>query len=276
MYLSVGTFTLDEAVTARDEFYSSHNTCFNIDLTSVAIDTNYVDFLFDIIRACAEKTFLFTFVFNNRHSSPFFPSATYERNGFSIGLQPTDTSIDCKTLQEWLEKLKVIWNEIYTLFEDNPNFLGIDSSSCPFFGNGSFVAFIKRLGISFQQSTTTDIYVQISRFLKESNPKPVGLCGLMFPCLEDDELAREYESGNFTIERNLFLSLHSGLGIDTYPIGIDEPLKRVLEILRLTQELSNKYHKALSVRFVSDGKAKIGEKTDFKNKFLKDVRIQKL
>ena len=35
---------------------------------------------------------------------------------------------------------------------------------------------------------------------------------------------------SFSIERNLFLSLHSGLGIDTYPIGIDEQPERVLEI----------------------------------------------
>ena len=98
----------------------------------------------------------------------------------------------------------------------------------------------------------------------------------MFPCLEDFELASEYEKGNFPIERNIFLSLHSGLGIDTYPIGIDESKDRVLEILSLLQGLSNKYKKPLSARFVSDGKARIGEKTDFKNQYLKDVVIRRL
>lgn len=58
------------------------------------------------------------------------------------------------------------------------------------------------------------------------------------------------------VEKNIYLSLHSGVGIDTYPIGIDE--------------------KPLSARFVSDGKAKIGEETDFKNKYLKDVLIKPL
>ena len=85
----------------------------------------------------------------------------------------------------------------------------------------------------------------------------------MFPCLEDGELAAEYEKGNFTIERNIFLSLHSGLGIDTYPIGIDEKPERVWEILKLLQKLSNKYNKALSCRFVSDGKTGIGGNSDF-------------
>ena len=98
----------------------------------------------------------------------------------------------------------------------------------------------------------------------------------MYPCLEDFELADEYEKGNFSIERNIYLSLHSGLGIDTYPIGIDEKPERVLEILQLLQNLSNKYKKPLSARFVSDGKAKIGEKTDFKNQYLKDVTVRPL
>src|SRR3990172_923395 len=98
----------------------------------------------------------------------------------------------------------------------------------------------------------------------------------MLPCLEDFELAEEYENGNFSIERNVFLSLHSGLGIDTYPIGIDEKSQRVADILKLVQGLSNKYQKPLSARFVSDGKAKIGGKTDFGNQYLKDVVINPL
>lgn len=135
---------------------------------------------------------------------------------------------------------------------------------------------IKQLGKNFTKSTTTDTYLQITSFLKSNNPKPVGLCGLMFPCLEDFDLADEYEKGNFTIERSVYLSLHSGLGIDTYPIGIDENPERVLQILKLVQGLSNKYKKSLAVRFVSDGKAKIGEKSDFKNQYLKDVVIRSL
>jgi hypothetical protein len=98
----------------------------------------------------------------------------------------------------------------------------------------------------------------------------------MLPCLEDFELAAEYDKGNFSIERNIFLSLHSGLGIDTYPIGVDEKPERVLEILKLLQSLSNKYKKPLSARFVSDGKTKIDEKSDFQNQYLTDCTIRPL
>jgi hypothetical protein len=81
----------------------------------------------------------------------------------------------------------------------------------------------------------------------------------MLPCLEDFPLAEEYDRGNFPIERNLFLSLHSGLGVDTYPIGVDENRERVLEVLKTIKTLSNKHQKPLSARSVSDGEAKIGD-----------------
>jgi len=89
-------------------------------------------------------------------------------------------------------------------------------------------------------------------------------------------LAAEYDKGNFSIERNVFLSLHSGLGIDTYPIATDEDPDRVVEILELIQALSNKYKKPLSARFVSDGKARVGDKTDYQNPYLADCTVRPL
>lgn len=96
----------------------------------------------------------------------------------------------------------------------------------------------------------------------------------MLPCLEDFELAVEYEKGNFSLERNIFVSLMSGLGIDTYPLGVDEDKNKIIQILKLVQALSHKYKKPLSTRFVSDGKARIGERTNFQNQYLKDVVIR--
>jgi uncharacterized protein (UPF0210 family) len=277
MYLSIGSLSTDDAEIIMNDFYSSGNTSFNIDLTTTCIDNKCTDILFQIIKNKPEKTFLFTYVFNNAPSTPFFPSATYEKNGFSIGLQPTDLSIGCKSIEEWLKKMKNIWEEINQLFKNRDDFLGIDSSIAPLNNEqGSFVGFIKRLGGNFSSTTITSIYLEITKYIKENNPKPVGLCGMMFPCLEDLELANEYEKGNFPIERNIYLSLHCGLGIDTYPIGIDEDQTKVTGILTLVQGLSNKYKKPLSVRFVSDGKAKIGEKTNFQNQYLTDVVVRPL
>jgi hypothetical protein len=250
---------------------------FNLDLTNEEIGSKHTNLLFKIISENPAKTFNFTYTFNNAASSPYFPSAKYQQNGFAIGLQPTDLAKNCSSLEQWLDAMKQCWNEIVELFANDPEFLGIDSSIAPIGGgDSSFIHFVKRLGVTFEQSATTRFYTAITRYIKEQNPKPVGLCGLMLPCLEDEELAAEYDNGHFSIERNIFLSLHSGLGIDTYPIGIDEKPERVTEILGLVQSLSNKYGKSLSARFVSDGKAKIGDKTDFQNQYLADCTVRAL
>ena len=275
--LSVGTLTPEKTKDHLKNFYQAKTVSFNTDLTNIDISKAHVEILFDIIKNKPSLTFNFAYVFNNRFSSPYYPSANYEKDGFAIGLQPTNLAGDCKTLQEWLEKIRQSWLEIDKVFKKNSRYLGIDSSIAPIFdGKGSLINFIKKLGQTFEQSVTTDTYIQITNFLIKNNPKPVGLCGLMFPCLEDFELTQEYEAGRFTIERNVFLSLHSGLGIDTYPIGIDENPERVVDVLKLVAGLSKKYSKPLSVRFVSDGKAKIGDKTNFGNQYLKDVVVRSI
>lgn len=275
--LNVGALSMSEAKSQLKDFIEAENISFNVELAKEDINQEHVGLLINIIKTNPAKTFEFAYVFNNVPSSPYFPSANYEKEGFSIGLQPTDLAKDCKSLEEWLENMKNIWNEINDLFSGRNDYLGIDSSIAPMFeGDGSLVNFIKKIKTSFNDSVLTDTYLKITEFIKKNNPHPVGLCGLMFPCLEDFELADEYEDGNFSVERNIFLSLHSGLGIDTYPIGVDESPEKILDILKVVQKLSNKYSKSLSVRFVSDGKAKIGEKTDFKNQYLKDVIVRAL
>lgn len=276
-YISVGNINPDQVQQILPSFYENKALSFNVELGKEDISEKHVGILQSIIASDASKTFSFTYTFNNAPSSPYFPSAKYERDGFAIGLQPTDLSVGCKTLEQWLENMRSVWQEIVGLFAEDQDFLGIDSSIAPLLeGNSSFVNFVKRLGYTFERSATTDIYTTITKFIKEQNPKPIGLCGMMLPCLEDFELATEYATGNFSIERNVYLSLHSGLGIDTYPIGIDEKPERVVEILKLLQSLSNKYNKPLSARFVSDGKAKIGNQSDFQNQYLTDCVVKAL
>jgi hypothetical protein len=279
--LGAGTLSKKQVQAQLEDFLSTKSDInFNVELCGPEkIDAYFIDLLFEIIKRNASKTFNFTYVFSNRHSSPFFPSAAYHQDGFSIGLQSTDLAEKCRTLDEWLTKMRDCWLEINQMFQSDPAFLGIDSSVAPLFsGKSSFINFVNRLhpDMRFPFTTTTDFYLKITKFIKDQNPKPVGLCGLMFPCVEDFELAEAYEENDFSIERNVFLSLHSGLGIDVYPIGITEERERVEEILYLLKGLSEKYNKPLAARFVSDGKAKAGQKTDFKNPYLKDVFINTL
>lgn len=275
IFVSAGTIDRREAETELNYFLEAENISFNIE-PSGDVTIEDVNLLFRIIEERPEKTFNFAFTFNNVNSSPFFPSSNFEKPGFSLGMQPTNLSVDCSSLEEWFSKMEDSWSEIVNIFRGG-KFIGIDSSIAPLYsGKSSLVNIIKRMNGSFSEAVTSDIFLKISRFIRENNPLPAGLCGIMFPCLEDFELAEEYESGNFSIERNLFLSLHSGLGIDTYPIAKNESPERVLQVLKLLAGLSDKYKKPLAARFVSDGKSIEGEKSDFNNKYLRDVLLRKL
>jgi uncharacterized protein DUF711 len=276
LFIAVGSLKTAQAQAQLDDFLSGGNISFNLDITE-SLSMDDVRVLFDIMARNAAKTFNFTYSINVPPSSPFLPSANYEKNGFAIGLQSTNLSAGCDTLSAWFDNMKIVWQDLLDLFADESDFIGIDSSIAPMAdGEGSLIEFIERVHKPFSEAVITDNFMQISSFIKTQNPYPIGLCGLMFPCLEDAALAREYERGNFSIERNIFLSLHSGLGIDTYPIAIDENPERVLEILQLLRALSNRYQKALSARFVSDGKARIGQLTNFQNQYLQDVLLHAL
>ena len=78
------------------------------------------------------------------------------------------------------------------------------------------------------------------------------------------------------VERCTFLSLQSGLGLDAYPIAIDEVPTRIIEVLTLLQGLSNKHRKPLSARFISDGIARMGQRTNLRSPFLQDVEVRAL
>jgi len=275
--LSLGTVPPERVETVLPGFLASERVSFNVDLTAESVSDTHVELLRRIIAESPGGTFRFAYVFNHVSSSPYFPSARYEQDGFSLGFQATDLSADCASVEEWLAAVRRMWCAADRILGREAGYLGIDSSIAPLFdGPGSLVRFLERLGLSLPRSVTSDVYLRMTSFITEENPRPTGLCGLMLPCLEDFALASEYDRGEFPIERNLFVSLHSGLGIDTYPLGIDEDPKRIVEILRLVQGLARKHRKPLSVRFVSDGRACVGERTDFGNQYLQDVVIRPL
>lgn len=276
LFIGAGTLSRTDVAEQLPAFLNSSSISFNLEIND-RVNSDDVAVLFEIIRSSPEKTFNFSYTFCNAVSSPFFPAAHYQKNGFAVGLQSTDLTDGCNSLHTWLFRMKEVWTEIIELFSNEEDFLGIDSSIAPMFsGDSSLIHLIKRIHHSFKESVTSDTYVSISRFIKDENPRPTGLCGLMFPCLEDFELTDEYVNGEFNIERNIYLSLHSGLGIDTYPVGINEDPVRIRQILNLLLALANKYKKPLSARFVSDGKARIGQMSDFQNPYLKDVIIRPL
>ncbi len=275
-FLSIGQ--LDRTGLARefDALLETNNVACNL-APPDAVTADDAAWLFRLMEAQPEQTFGFAYTFANAPGSPFFPSASWAGNGFALGLQPTDLAVGCDTPEAWLVRLRDSWLELQALFANEPGFLGIDGSIAPLWDNpGSLVGHVRRWAGSFERAITSDLFLRITGFLRTANPCPVGLNGLMLPCLEDRQLAGVYEQGRFTVERNLFLAMHCGLGIDTYPVGIDETPERVLEILRLVQGLAERHAKPLSVRLVSDGRARIGERTGFGNRYLHDVVVRSL
>jgi hypothetical protein len=275
-FLSIGQ--LDRATLARrfEAFVTADDVACNLapDGPVTAAD---VAWLFRLLAERPDKSFAFAYTFGNVPGSPFFPSAAWAGNGFAVGLQPTDLAAGAETVDDWLARVRKAWQTLLALFGDEPDFLGIDGSIAPLWNEpGSLVGHVRRWAGSFEQAVTSDLFLRITDFVRRNNPRPVGLNGLMLPCLEDRLLADEYAQGHFTVERNLFLALHCGLGIDTYPLGIDETPERVLAILRLVQGLAARHAKPLSVRLVSDGRARIGERTGFGNRYLHDVVVRPL
>jgi Uncharacterised ACR (DUF711) len=277
-FYSVGRLRLADARARLGQLCVAKNVAFNVDLTAEIPTREHVGLLMAIVQNAPAKTFSFTYTFNNAASTPYFPSATYETDGFAIGLQPTNLSSGCQSIDEWLHRLKRVWEEIDSLMRGvEESYLGIDTSIAPLSdGPGSFLNFLRRLGIDWDRAVSSDVFLGISRFIKSAAPRSVGPCGLMFPCMEDFELAEKYEQGRFSVERCVFLSLHSGLGIDSYPVGVDEDPDRMLEVLRLVQGLSDKFRKPLSARFISDGRARIGQSTDLGSPSLRDVTVRPL
>src|SRR3990172_7520797 len=174
-----GTITQESLSSELEVFSGAPNVFANIDLTR-SIDEKNIQLLFIIMRKYPELTFRFTYVFNNLPSSPFFPSSTYSTNGYSIGLQSTDLSDGCKTYNHWCDNMHEVWEKIMKLFGNDSQFLGIDSSVAPMWhGSSSLVNIARRFSQSFSHSVTTPFYTQLSKFIKEKNPKPIGLCGIM-------------------------------------------------------------------------------------------------
>jgi hypothetical protein len=275
--LALGVRSLREVDLIFDDFIDQPHVSLAIDGTSLEDMLPVATMVAELAGRAPEKMFEFSMVVNPAASSPYFPGAMYERSGYSIGLQSPSLREEGMSMGAWLSEMNSAWLELEDTFGQERDFIGIDSSVAPLGGGlGSFAEAAIAYKGSFSRAQTSDFFHSVSSWIRERNPRPAGYCGLMFPCLEDEGLSSLYEQGRFGVDTALFLSLHSGVGLDTYPIAMDEPPEILVDTLRLVRALSLKHRKSLSVRFVSDGIARVGHVTQFNNPYLQDVRVRSL
>lgn len=276
-FWSVGGLSLEQAERAADDFMAWDMPLFFHVECPEQPASRHVDLWWRLAKERAERTFRFSYVFANAADSPFFPAAAGKKRGFALGLQTPDLAEGCELPSDWLARMSDCWKELHERFASEPDFLGIDASIAPMgAGAGSLVGHVERWYGSWDAAVLSNFFVRISRYIKNQNPCPVGINGWFFPCLEDAGLARLYEQGGFSTERNLFLSMHCASGIDTYPVAMDESPERMLHILQLTHALAYRYEKPLSVRWVCDGKNGLGQRTELNNKYLQEVVLRPL
>lgn len=168
LFLSCGSVKLQHIQQEfLEDFLQTRNMAFNLDLTGETIDQRCYDILHTISVRNPGHSFRFAFGFGSPNSSPYFPSAAYSTDGFSIGFQPTDLTENCDTLDMWLQKMQSMWMDIVSLFGNCEDFLGIDSSIAPLYdSHSSLIHFIQKLGMSFEESVLTDSYLKITKFIK--------------------------------------------------------------------------------------------------------------
>lgn len=276
-FWSVGTLTTAQLKAQLDDFFQLKYPIFYHLEPEQRPEPMDIELWQQIAKHRPEQTFHSCYVFNNAWNSPFFPSARSQRRGFSIGLQAADLAEGCVLPEQWKNRMQLVWDEIEELMRGESDFLGVDTSIASMGdGAGSIMGHIEGWFGSMENALLSDFFCRTSEFIKTQSPHPTGICGWFFPCLEDATLARLYEQGHFSTERNLFLSLHSGTGIDTYPVGIDQRPERLLTVLQLVKALSDKYNKTLTVRWITDGKTAIGQRTQFNNQYLQEVTVREI
>lgn len=82
----LGSLEREKVLKIIPELGKTIDTSFNYNLTRQDISLIDVNVLFRIIKRIPSKTFSFAYTFNVPASSPFFPSGTYGKEGFAIGL----------------------------------------------------------------------------------------------------------------------------------------------------------------------------------------------
>lgn len=221
--------------------------------------------------------------------APFYP-ASYHLNAdhtFAIGLESanvvaaamastSDPEQAQKNIEESLGKWAVELESISKQAgeESGWKFTGIDLSPAPLKDvsiGGAIEGFTHEpLG----SSGTLAAVAVITRALANIHVAHVGYSGLMLPVLEDSVIAERWSEGRLSLSSLLLFSSVCGTGLDVAPLPGNTSEAQLSAILRDVASLAYKWHKSLSARLLPVKGKKPGDRTEFKDPFLKNAVIQ--
>ena len=223
--------------------------------------------------------------------TPFFPAAYHDgsRRWFAVGLQSANVVRDAfraapdpasaraaltDRLGEHARAVELLARRIQE--ETGWGYLGIDLSPAPL-GDVSIGAAIESFtGVPFGSPGTLAAAALVTDALGAIDVKATGYSGLMIPVLEDEVLARRWTEGVLTLEDLLAYSSVCAAGLDTVPLPGDATLAELERIIGDIASLAVKLRKPLTARLIPVPGKRAGQRTEFHNPLLNDVKLQPL
>ena len=223
--------------------------------------------------------------------TPFFPAAYHDgsRRSFAVGLQSANVVRDAfraapdpasaraaltDALGEHARAVELLARRIQE--ETGWEYVGIDLSPAPL-GDVSIGAAIESFtGVPFGSPGTLAAAALVTDALGAIDVKATGYSGLMIPVLEDEVLARRWTEGVLTLEDLLAYSSVCAAGLDTVPLPGDATLAELERIIGDIASLAVKLRKPLTARLIPVRGKRAGQRTEFDNPLLTDVRLQPL
>ena len=224
--------------------------------------------------------------------APFYPGSYHTGAGhcFSVGLESANTveavfaatGHDLKAAAEQLAKAlsehtraaEALARQVEK--QTGWTYMGLDPTPAPL-GDVSIDAAIEKFtGARFGSSGTLTAAAVITQAVRSLPVKQIGYSGLMLPVLEDNQLARRWSEGAYSIDALLAYSSVCGTGLDTVPLPGDVSEEQIARIIGDMAELAVKWHKPLTARLQPIYGKKPGDRTEFDDPFLANATLQAL
>ncbi len=258
------------------------------------------------VRACAEiitqlapqdpngfANLYFTALANVPAGSPFFPAAFHDGGAPGFGLATEAASLAVEVLSQ-ADGLAAGLQALQQAIEDHGKrlsdvgeqvasqtgfrFTGIDFSLAPFPEESSSLGTaLERMGVPHTgQHGSLAAAAMLAATLDQADFPRIGFSGLLFPPLEDANLAQRAAENILTVKDLLMYSAVCGTGLDTIPLPGDTTPEELTPLLLDLAALALRLDKPLTARLMPVPGKQAGEPTTFDFDFFANSRVMPL